>query len=32
VLSPRLPDLVADGFTAAVPVFRLLARLPPAVD
>jgi len=27
VLSPTLPDLVADGFTAAMPVFRLLARL-----
>jgi uncharacterized protein (TIGR02453 family) len=26
-LSPDLPDLVADGFTAAVPVFRLLASL-----
>lgn len=25
--SPKLPDLVADGFTAAVPVFRFLARL-----
>jgi uncharacterized protein (TIGR02453 family) len=26
-LSPGLPDIVADGFTAAVPVFRFLARL-----
>jgi uncharacterized protein (TIGR02453 family) len=26
-LSPKLPDLVADGFAAAVPVFRFLARL-----
>ena len=28
-LSPRLPDLVAEGFEAAVPVFRFLARLSP---
>jgi uncharacterized protein (DUF2461 family) len=27
VLSPRLPDLVAEGFAAAAPVFRFLARL-----
>ena len=26
-LSPKLPDIVADGFTAAVPVLRFLARL-----
>jgi uncharacterized protein (TIGR02453 family) len=26
-LSPKLPDMVVDGFTAAVPVFRFLARL-----
>jgi uncharacterized protein (TIGR02453 family) len=26
-LSPGLPDLVAEGFEAAVPVFRFLARL-----
>jgi uncharacterized protein (TIGR02453 family) len=26
-LSPELPDLIADGFVAAVPVFRLLATL-----
>lgn len=26
-LSPALPDLVAEGFAAAVPVFRFLARL-----
>jgi uncharacterized protein (TIGR02453 family) len=26
-LSPKLPDLVAEGFEAAVPVFRFLARL-----
>ena len=26
-LSPDLPDLIADGFVAALPVFRLLATL-----
>jgi uncharacterized protein (DUF2461 family) len=26
-ISPKLPALVAEGFEAAVPVFRLLARL-----
>jgi uncharacterized protein (TIGR02453 family) len=26
-LSPNLPDLVAEGFEAAAPVFRFLARL-----
>jgi len=28
VLSPRLPDILADAFAAAVPVMRLLAELP----
>jgi len=27
VFSPNLPDLIADGFAAAMPVFRLLATL-----
>ena len=27
VISPGLPDLLADGFAAAVPVFRFLATL-----
>jgi uncharacterized protein (TIGR02453 family) len=27
VLSPDLPDLLADGYAAAMPVFRLLASL-----
>lgn len=27
VLSPKLPDTIADGFAAAQPVFRLLATL-----
>lgn len=27
VFSPRLPDLLADAFTDAVPVMRFLARL-----
>jgi uncharacterized protein (TIGR02453 family) len=26
-LSPDLPDVIADGYTAALPVFRLLASL-----
>ena len=26
-LSPDLPDVIADGYAAAVPVFRLLASL-----
>jgi uncharacterized protein (TIGR02453 family) len=29
VLSPTLPDTIADGFAAAMPVFRLLASLEP---
>ncbi len=28
VLSPRLPEILADAFAAAVPVMRLLAELP----
>ena len=28
VLSPNLPDTLADGFAKAVPVFRLLGSLP----
>lgn len=28
VLSPRLPDVLADTFEAGLPVFRLLAHLP----
>jgi uncharacterized protein (DUF2461 family) len=27
VCSPGLPDLIADGFKAAMPVFRLLSTL-----
>jgi hypothetical protein len=27
VLSPDLPDTIADGYAAAVPVFRFLATL-----
>jgi hypothetical protein len=27
VYSPNLPDLVADAYAAAMPVFRLLATL-----
>jgi hypothetical protein len=27
VLSPSLPDTLADSYAAALPVFRLLARL-----
>jgi hypothetical protein len=27
VLSPALPDTIADGFAAAMPVFRFLATL-----
>jgi uncharacterized protein (TIGR02453 family) len=27
VLSPALPDTLADTYAAAIPVFRLLARL-----
>jgi uncharacterized protein (TIGR02453 family) len=27
VLSPRLPDVLADGYAAAMPVFRFLATL-----
>jgi uncharacterized protein (TIGR02453 family) len=27
-LSPELPDVIADSFAAALPVFRLLAELP----
>ena len=29
VLSPTLPDTIAEGFAAAMPVFRLLASLEP---
>jgi len=29
VLSPRLPDMLADGYAAALPVFRCLATLRP---
>ena len=29
VCSPELPDLLADGYAAATPVFRLLASLQP---
>jgi uncharacterized protein (TIGR02453 family) len=28
VLSPRLPEILADGFASATPVMRLLAELP----
>jgi hypothetical protein len=28
ILSPALPDTLADAFEAAVPAFRLLAGLP----
>jgi hypothetical protein len=27
VTSPDLPDLLADGYSAAMPVFRFLATL-----
>jgi len=27
VLSPALPDVLADGYSAALPVFRFLATL-----
>jgi hypothetical protein len=27
VMSPSLPDILADDFAAAVPVFRFLATL-----
>ena len=27
VLSPKLPDTLADGYAAAMPVFRFLSTL-----
>ncbi len=32
VLSPELPDILADYFAAALPLIRILAGLPPQAD